>query len=103
MTPELASPSSNYHTTSMEGRLRCRQILRLSLTNQYESVIGNVPRYFELLSREEDKATVSKVVKVSDRGLPCHEFEPSTTKDPPCRGAMHVTSVESSNVLPLMW
>ncbi|GFV05776.1 hypothetical protein TNCV_5035151 [Trichonephila clavipes] len=26
----------------------------------------------------------SPVVRVSDRGLPCHEFEPSTTKDPPC-------------------
>ncbi|GFT64917.1 hypothetical protein TNCV_274591 [Trichonephila clavipes] len=35
------------------------------------------------------------------RGLPCHEFEPSTTKDPPCRAAMHVKSVESGNVLPL--
>ncbi|GFU18458.1 hypothetical protein TNCV_3787601 [Trichonephila clavipes] len=31
---------------------------------------------------------------VSDRGLPGHEFEPSTTKDPPCRAAMHVKSVE---------
>ncbi|GFS76609.1 hypothetical protein TNCV_1622061 [Trichonephila clavipes] len=36
-----------------------------------------------------------RVVKVSDRGWPCHEFEPSTTKDPPCRTAMH--TVESSN------
>ncbi|GFU83547.1 hypothetical protein TNCV_4218071 [Trichonephila clavipes] len=25
----------------------------------------------------------------------CHEFDPSTTKDPPCRAAMHVKSVES--------
>ncbi|GFT41769.1 hypothetical protein TNCV_4708241 [Trichonephila clavipes] len=33
----------------------------------------------------------------------CHDFEPSTTKDPPCREAMHVKSVKSSNVLPLMW
>ncbi|GFV66828.1 hypothetical protein TNCV_2901851 [Trichonephila clavipes] len=33
----------------------------------------------------------------------CHEFEPSTTKDPPCRGEMHVKSVESSNVLLLQW
>ncbi|GFS56416.1 transposable element Tc1 transposase [Trichonephila clavipes] len=40
-------------------------------------------------------------VKVSDRGWPCHEFEPSTTKDPPCSGAMHVKSAMSSNVLPL--
>ncbi|GFV09586.1 hypothetical protein TNCV_3159831 [Trichonephila clavipes] len=40
-------------------------------------------------------------VKVSDRGWPCHEFEPSTTKHPPCRGVMRVKSVESRNVLPL--
>ncbi|GFV76345.1 histone-lysine N-methyltransferase SETMAR [Trichonephila clavipes] len=35
--------------------------------------------------------------------LACHEFEPSTTQDPPRRGAMHVKSVESSNVLPVVW
>ncbi|GFW18031.1 hypothetical protein TNCV_2281351 [Trichonephila clavipes] len=29
----------------------------------------------------------------------CHEFEPSTTKDPACMGEVHVKSVESSNVL----
>ncbi|GFU54311.1 hypothetical protein TNCV_576871 [Trichonephila clavipes] len=40
----------------------------------------------------------SRAVKVSDRDWHCHEFEPSTTKDPPCRAAMHVKSVESSNV-----
>ncbi|GFU06988.1 hypothetical protein TNCV_5007631 [Trichonephila clavipes] len=39
----------------------------------------------------------------SDRGWPCHEFEPSTTKSPLCGGGMHVKSVESSNVLPLVW
>ncbi|GFT19610.1 hypothetical protein TNCV_2534851 [Trichonephila clavipes] len=44
----------------------------------------------------------SRVIKVSDRGLPCHEFEPSTTKDPPYSVAMHVKSVESSNVLSLV-
>ncbi|GFW39755.1 hypothetical protein TNCV_4522451 [Trichonephila clavipes] len=37
----------------------------------------------------------SRVVKVSDRGWPYHEFEPSTTKDPPCRDAMHVKSVRA--------
>ncbi|GFW47515.1 hypothetical protein TNCV_3176791 [Trichonephila clavipes] len=37
----------------------------------------------------------SRKVRVSDRGLPCHEFENSTTKDPPCRAAVHVKSVES--------
>ncbi|GFU74230.1 hypothetical protein TNCV_4168211 [Trichonephila clavipes] len=30
----------------------------------------------------------------------CHEFVLSTTKDPPCREAMHVKSL---NVLPLVW
>ncbi|GFV66996.1 hypothetical protein TNCV_356821 [Trichonephila clavipes] len=45
----------------------------------------------------------SRVVKVSDCGWPCHEFKPSTTKDPLCRGEMHIKSVESSNVLPLVW
>ncbi|GFT07303.1 hypothetical protein TNCV_1417101 [Trichonephila clavipes] len=29
----------------------------------------------------------------------CHEFDPSTTKDPPCREEMHIKSVKSSNVL----
>ncbi|GFV07231.1 hypothetical protein TNCV_1312291 [Trichonephila clavipes] len=37
----------------------------------------------------------SRVVWVSNRSLPSYEFEPSTTKDPPCRAVMHVKSVES--------
>ncbi|GFV56074.1 uncharacterized protein TNCV_2266601 [Trichonephila clavipes] len=45
----------------------------------------------------------SLVVKVMDSWPACHEFEPSATKDPPCREAMHVKSVGSSNVLPLSW
>ncbi|GFT45920.1 hypothetical protein TNCV_2250581 [Trichonephila clavipes] len=36
-----------------------------------------------------------RVLKVSDPGWPCHEFKPSTTKDPLCRAAMHAKSVES--------
>ncbi|GFV27971.1 hypothetical protein TNCV_132881 [Trichonephila clavipes] len=36
-------------------------------------------------------------------GLACYEFEPSTYKDPPCRGAMRVKSVKRFNVLPLVW
>ncbi|GFV19142.1 hypothetical protein TNCV_3223601 [Trichonephila clavipes] len=43
------------------------------------------------------------VVKVTDSWPACHEFEPSTVEDPPCRGAMPVISVEISNVLPLVW
>ncbi|GFX40937.1 hypothetical protein TNCV_2216361 [Trichonephila clavipes] len=35
--------------------------------------------------------------------LACDEFKSSTPKDPPCRGVMHITSAESSNVLPLVW
>ncbi|GFY31456.1 hypothetical protein TNCV_4990151 [Trichonephila clavipes] len=49
-----------------------------------------------------NRAHGSQVVKESDRGWHCHEFEPSTTKDPPCRAVMHVNSVKSSNVFPLV-
>ncbi|GFU79620.1 RNA-directed DNA polymerase from mobile element jockey [Trichonephila clavipes] len=37
----------------------------------------------------------SRVVKVSDCVWLWHKFEPSATKDPPCRGAIHFKSVES--------
>ncbi|GFT51213.1 hypothetical protein TNCV_5036481 [Trichonephila clavipes] len=36
----------------------------------------------------------SLVVKVTDSWPPCHEFDPRTAKDPPCRGAMHVNCRE---------
>ncbi|GFS55502.1 hypothetical protein TNCV_1627491, partial [Trichonephila clavipes] len=45
----------------------------------------------------------SLVVKVMDSWAACHEFKPNTAEDSPCRGAMHVKFVESSNVLPLVW
>ncbi|GFU63191.1 hypothetical protein TNCV_3466151 [Trichonephila clavipes] len=35
----------------------------------------------------------SRVVKVSDHGWPCHDFKPITTKDPPCRAAMHALNL----------
>ncbi|GFS84648.1 hypothetical protein TNCV_4607671 [Trichonephila clavipes] len=44
----------------------------------------------------------SRVFKVSDSCWSCHEFESSTTKVPPCRGAMNVGSVESSIIFPLV-
>ncbi|GFU77013.1 hypothetical protein TNCV_4521691 [Trichonephila clavipes] len=44
----------------------------------------------------------SRVVKILSHGWPCHEFETSTTKDPPCRGAVHVKPVKNSNVFPLV-
>ncbi|GFX15138.1 hypothetical protein TNCV_2480521 [Trichonephila clavipes] len=34
-------------------------------------------------------------VKVTDSRTVCYEFEPSTTEDPPCWGAMHVKSVDA--------
>ncbi|GFV77570.1 hypothetical protein TNCV_1070991 [Trichonephila clavipes] len=67
--------------------------------------IGFKPQPGEGASSILDSASIrscgrgSRVVKVSDRDWPCHEFEPSITKDPPCRAAMHVKSVENSNVL----
>ncbi|GFW89979.1 hypothetical protein TNCV_3741651 [Trichonephila clavipes] len=35
----------------------------------------------------------SLVVKITDSWPVCHELEPSTAEEPPCRGAMHVKSV----------
>ncbi|GFX37587.1 hypothetical protein TNCV_3201111 [Trichonephila clavipes] len=49
--------------------------------------------------RKRRYARGSQVVKVTDSWLMCHEIEPSNTEDPPCREAMHVKFVESSNVL----
>ncbi|GFU56193.1 hypothetical protein TNCV_712521 [Trichonephila clavipes] len=45
----------------------------------------------------------SPVVKGSDHGRHVMSSSPVPLKDPPCRGTMHVKSVESSNVLPLVW
>ncbi|GFY21770.1 uncharacterized protein TNCV_1169141 [Trichonephila clavipes] len=54
------------------------------------------------LPKTDERARVNVKVPFSsgglgsrvDRGLPFHEFEPGTTKDPPCRVAMQVKSVE---------
>ncbi|GFW31701.1 hypothetical protein TNCV_4683731 [Trichonephila clavipes] len=40
---------------------------------------------------------------VSDRGWLCHEFEPSNTKDPPCKAAMHDKYVKSKTSSRLVW
>ncbi|GFV51671.1 neuroendocrine convertase 1 [Trichonephila clavipes] len=45
----------------------------------------------------------SLVANVTDSWPASHEFEPRATEDPPYRRAMHVKSVESSNVLLLVW
>ncbi|GFU79780.1 hypothetical protein TNCV_4928111 [Trichonephila clavipes] len=45
----------------------------------------------------------SLVTMVTDKWPSCREFEPSAAENPLRKGAMHVKSVESSNVLPLVW
>ncbi|GFT81991.1 hypothetical protein TNCV_3909441 [Trichonephila clavipes] len=45
----------------------------------------------------------SKVAKVTDSWPACNEFQPCTSKDSPSKGAMHIKSVQSSKVLPLVW
>ncbi|GFV72782.1 hypothetical protein TNCV_1232961 [Trichonephila clavipes] len=66
----------------------CHVVGPMHVTTQSPSV-GMVWKF-----RERVPAQVSSSINLR-RGLPCHEFEPSTTKDPPCRAAMHVKSVES--------
>ncbi|PRD33019.1 UNVERIFIED_CONTAM: hypothetical protein NCL1_18678 [Trichonephila clavipes] len=66
--------------------------LCFSNTSSADAITKSLPNSQRLGS---DCGRGSRVVKVSDCGLPCHEFEPSTTKDPPCRAAMHVKSAES--------
>ncbi|GFT65486.1 hypothetical protein TNCV_583521 [Trichonephila clavipes] len=44
----------------------------------------------------------SLMAKVADSSPVGHEFEPRAAEDPSSRGAMHVKSVESSNVLPMV-
>ncbi|GFU45427.1 hypothetical protein TNCV_3625551 [Trichonephila clavipes] len=45
----------------------------------------------------------SLMVQVTDSYTVCLEFKPTTTEDPPCREAMHVKLVKSSNILPLVF
>ncbi|GFV10394.1 hypothetical protein TNCV_1950451 [Trichonephila clavipes] len=58
--------------------------------------------YFLLTSDKMD-CRGSLVAEVTDSWPACQEFELSAAEDPPCREAMHFKSVESSNVLLLMW
>ncbi|GFU02064.1 hypothetical protein TNCV_837131 [Trichonephila clavipes] len=76
---------------------RCR---KQSKDNRHDVVRSENPEE-DLWTSKNDHS--SRVVKASNCGWPCHEFESSTTKDSSCRGALHVKSVKSSNVLPLVW
>ncbi|GFW66570.1 hypothetical protein TNCV_3841091 [Trichonephila clavipes] len=60
----------------------------------------NTPRHDERTLRDGRN---SLVVRVTDSRRVYHQFKPSTTQDQPCRGTMQVKSVESLNVLRLVW
>ncbi|GFY21180.1 hypothetical protein TNCV_3992241 [Trichonephila clavipes] len=61
---------------------------------KYEAL--SVPQGSVRLVKKTQKRKVQIAICDHQR---CHEFEPSTTKDPACMGEVHVKSVESSNVL----
>ncbi|GFW90047.1 hypothetical protein TNCV_3484991 [Trichonephila clavipes] len=79
-------------------------IIRIPATNgRVRDMPGIFKNTAQLLAKKNFHGRGRRVVKEFDCGWPCHEFEPSTTKDPPCRGIMQVKSVKSSNVLPVVW
>ncbi|GFW89090.1 hypothetical protein TNCV_2685241 [Trichonephila clavipes] len=93
--------------------------IQVKVTNSCErSVAGSTPAITEDPPCREDQNTLnlpmplfprwsgraSLVVKVLDCGwLVTSSRAQHHLKDPQCRGAMHVKSVQSSNVLPLVW
>ncbi|GFY27616.1 uncharacterized protein TNCV_910671 [Trichonephila clavipes] len=85
--------------TSRED-LRLDSYLEYSPTTkfvEYNCVAGS------FLHQDQNCRHCSSVVKVTDSKQACHEFEPSTAEDPPCREKMLFKYVESSNILPLVW
>ncbi|GFX16036.1 uncharacterized protein TNCV_4702951 [Trichonephila clavipes] len=97
LNPVPTAQQSASLATIPDGRRLNSCVLKLSvLVIVYFFVFEN---FLACISRETplsiDRGCGNQMVKVSDRGRPCHEFEPSTTKDPPCRAAMHVKSDES--------
>ncbi|GFV09608.1 hypothetical protein TNCV_895581 [Trichonephila clavipes] len=66
---------------------------------KYEAI--SVPQRFSSTCQKDTRKKKFNLLFVDNQR--CHEFEPSTTKDPSCMGEVHVKSVESSNVLLLEW
>ncbi|GFT31848.1 transposable element Tcb2 transposase [Trichonephila clavipes] len=93
----LPIPVSDNLINSMGNR--CRQCIQPSHSSAFDSAIVGDSSGTRILEGPSGdfRGLGSRVVKVSIRGSPCQEFKPSTTKDPQCRAAMHVRSVESSN------
>ncbi|GFT26545.1 hypothetical protein TNCV_3603921 [Trichonephila clavipes] len=80
---------------------------------QVEPVKAPTPHVFLVLKFEEWLSVIlmllrcvclgvrgSLMFNVTASWLTCHEFEPSAAENLPCRGAVPIKSVESSNVLP---
>ncbi|GFY22757.1 hypothetical protein TNCV_2180181 [Trichonephila clavipes] len=64
--------------------------------HQLKYEVISVPQGSVALVKKTQERKSSTCYLLITKGV---EFEPSTTKDPPCRGEMLVKSIESSNVL----
>ncbi|GFU69747.1 uncharacterized protein TNCV_1221351 [Trichonephila clavipes] len=87
--------SSSYWVENCELNLLIN--IEISEYSQATKRYWTIRDYLKIRYSGNGRATMEKRIaglEVSDRGLPCHEFEPSTSKDPPCRAVMHVKSVE---------
>ncbi|GFX73149.1 hypothetical protein TNCV_4502281 [Trichonephila clavipes] len=80
-----------------ECQLRCRRSRDLTEVQIYEDRVTN--------GRHVALQCDPRLPSGQGMGsyLACHDFEPCTPKYPPCKGEIHVKSVESGNVLPLVW
>ncbi|GFW92595.1 hypothetical protein TNCV_519121 [Trichonephila clavipes] len=43
----------------------------------------------------DHRATAALVFKLTDTWMACHDFEPCSAEDPPCRGAILIKSIEA--------
>ncbi|GFW86606.1 hypothetical protein TNCV_4333901 [Trichonephila clavipes] len=75
----------------------CAAVITFPPYNHRECVTHHIVRF------HNNGGHGNRVVMVLDCGWPCPDFEPSTTNVSPCREAMHVKSIKSSKVLPLVW
>ncbi|GFU50257.1 uncharacterized protein TNCV_300901 [Trichonephila clavipes] len=89
---KILEANSQVQNVKLGGHQTCLSINRLwhELCDMLRRLIGTTaPGHHDCSIQEGKMGRGSRVVKVSDRGWPYHEFEPSTTKDPPCRAVMH--------------
>ncbi|GFW32701.1 hypothetical protein TNCV_3679491 [Trichonephila clavipes] len=94
---ERRNSSPNFTTTSTGGLLASTGLTRISssiacrpqVRGHDKKISHNYLTPWSLKRRGHG----SPVVKVAES---CHEFETSTTEDPPCRGVIPVKSIECS-------